>query len=189
MRLLLLAWLASMSIVMTGKASADDALWESIRQGGHIVLMRHALAPGNGDPSNFDVNDCATQRNLSDEGRQQARRTGQRFRDQGIDRLIVYSSQWCRCAETARLLDLGDVTPSPALNSFYESPTQRNEKTQAALALISDHSTNHADKAPTLLLVTHQVNISALTGTFANSGEMVIVKYSDGELKPVGRME
>ena len=102
-------------------AAEQGDLAAQIAKPGHIVMMRHALAPGTGDPSNFALGDCATQRNLSEAGRRQARRTGQFLREAGVRAARVLSSQWCRCLETARLLDLGPVEPLPALNSFFEA--------------------------------------------------------------------
>ena len=85
-------------------ANASEALWSALRSGTHVAMMRHALAPGTGDPGTFRLGDCATQRNLNDEGHRQAEAIGSRFRSKGIGTSRVYSSQWCRCLETARLL-------------------------------------------------------------------------------------
>ena len=92
----------------------EAALWAALRAGGHVALIRHALAPGTGDPAGFRVDDCATQRNLSPTGRAQARAIGERFRANGIDTAAVLSSQWCRCLDTARELALGEITPFAA---------------------------------------------------------------------------
>ncbi len=168
-------------------AEAEQEVWDAVKAGGYTILMRHALAPGTGDPDEFDVTDCATQRNLSDEGREQARQTGQRFRDQGINALVVYSSQWCRCEETARLLDLGEVRTDEGLNSFFADRSQQDGKTQSAMKLIAEHKTQAEQN--TLMLVTHQVNITALTDIYPRSGEMVVVNYEDGRLVVVGTIE
>ncbi|HIK16487.1 MAG TPA: histidine phosphatase family protein [Leptolyngbyaceae cyanobacterium M33_DOE_097] len=85
---------------------------------GYVAVMRHAIAPGTGDPGNFRLGDCQTQRNLSETGRQQARRLGQLLRDRQVPVTRVLSSQWCRCLETARLLDLGQVEPFPILTAI-----------------------------------------------------------------------
>src|SRR5687767_13248509 len=90
-------------------AAAEQFPLQGLAEGGYVVMLRHALAPGIGDPANFRLGDCATQRNLSKDGREQARRLGERLRAQDIDRARIYSSQWCRCLETAALLDLGPV--------------------------------------------------------------------------------
>lgn len=104
-------------------ASAPEAaLWTKLTEANeetYVVLLRHAIAPGTGDPANFQLNDCATQRNLSESGRQQARDIGAAFRDRNIPVVEVLSSQWCRCLETAELVDIAPVEPFPPLNSFF----------------------------------------------------------------------
>lgn len=153
-----------------GPAKAGEALWAALREGRAFAMMRHALAPGTGDPANFDVNDCATQRNLSVEGREQARRTGDAFRANGIMMAEVMTSAWCRCRDTASLMNLGTPEVLPPLNSFFQNSNQRDPQTEA----LRQWLTQWAGSRP-LLLVTHQVNISALTGEFARSGEIVVV--------------
>jgi broad specificity phosphatase PhoE len=165
-------------------AGEETALWEALRSGGHIALMRHALAPGTGDPSEFSIVDCSTQRNLSEKGRQQATRIGDRFRENGILSATVYSSQWCRCVDTAELLALGLVTELPLLNSFYLDFERRQPQTQKLREWIA-----RQDFKQPLVLVTHQVNINALTGVYTNSGEIVIVRRSDsGEIFVIGTL-
>ena len=95
-----------------------DKLWSALKSDNHLVLIRHALAPGYSDPDYFDVTNCKTQRNLNDEGRDQSKKIGGLFRSNGIRKAAVYSSQWCRCLDTGRLLDLGEVSELPSLNSF-----------------------------------------------------------------------
>ena len=150
-------------------------MWKALANGGHVALMRHALAPGFGDPDNFRVDDCTTQRNLSAEGRQQARDIGQRFRDNRVDNVRVFSSQWCRCLDTARLLGLGEVTPYPGLNSFFQDRDREAMRTAETWELIGARG-----GGPSLVLVTHQVNITALTGVVPQSGEIVVLR-SDGD--------
>jgi len=99
-------------------AARDDEVARRLHDGGTVLLIRHALAPGIGDPDGFRLDGCATQRSLSDEGRRQARAIGDWLQARGIGQARVYSSQWCRCLETAALLDLGPVTELPALNSL-----------------------------------------------------------------------
>lgn len=153
--------------------------WEQFRRGKAIAIMRHALAPGTGDPTNFDVNDCSTQRNLSDEGRAQARNIGKLFKSHGIDAAQVFSSQWCRCQETARLLELGAVSTHSALNSFFQNRSTAAAQTVQLTAQFPDWI--RAGATPTVL-VTHQVNISALTNSFASSGEILIITQKDNEI-------
>ena len=163
-------------------ASENSALWNALRSGGTVALLRHAIAPGTGDPAEFVLGDCSTQRNLSEKGRAQARRIGARLRANGIDDARVYSSQWCRCLETARLLGLGSVKELPALNSFFGRYERRNEQISAMKKWIA-----REDLAPPVILVTHQVNITGLTDVFPASGELVIVRRSKkGDLVPLG---
>lgn len=175
-------------ILATGSqtASADEAaLWQALRSPGHAALIRHALAPGTGDPGDFQLRDCSTQRNLSDGGRDQAKRISARLRANGVLAARVLSSQWCRCLETARLLGLGDVTELPLLNSFFESMHRRNDQTAALQEWIKEQPLT----VPTIL-VTHQVNISALTGIFPASGELVVLRRTtEGDLTIVGTIE
>jgi phosphohistidine phosphatase SixA len=160
----------------------EAQLWKALRSGGHVALMRHALAPGIGDPEDFTLRDCSTQRNLSEEGRAQAQRIGKRFRANGIQEISVYSSQWCRCLETARLLELGSVNELPALNSFY----QRFERSAVQTEEIKKWLVRQELRQP-LVLVTHQVNINALTDAYTSSGEMVVVRVrKSGDLSVLG---
>ncbi len=150
--------------------SAPD-VWAELRKPGAIVLIRHALAPGVGDPPGMRIGDCATQRNLSDEGRAQARRLGEQFREQGVRVGQVISSQWCRTRETARLAFGNAVRDEPAFNSFFgKDGAAREAQTARARELLARW------KGPdTLVVVTHQVNITALTGLGAASGEAVVL--------------
>lgn len=144
---------------------------------GQVLLLRHALAPGTGDPPAFRLGDCKTQRNLDETGRFQARALGNRLREGGLTRARVYSSQWCRCLETARLLDLGPVTEVPALSSFFERPEDREPNLAALQELLRRQP---ADGEP-LILVTHQVTITALTGIYPRPGEGVLMALVPGE--------
>ena len=160
----------------------DDELARLMHSGQHVLLVRHAYAPGTGDPVGFRLSDCSTQRNLSDAGRAQAKAMGAWLRDRGIDSARLYSSQWCRCVETAELMGLGAVTPLPALNSFYERPQDRAPNLEA----LKDFLANRPPQEQPLILVTHQVTISALTGDFVASGEGVLVRVGeDGAVAPV----
>jgi len=184
--LLLLAAI-SLSAPQLSKAQTqqdNDAAWAALARGGHIALMRHALAPGTGDPSGFSLDDCATQRNLSAEGRAQARAIGERFRERGIAVSEVRASRWCRCLDTAELLGLGEVIPTPALNSFFRDRAVAERQTRELRALIDAWNGEGA-----LVLVTHQVNITALTGVYPRSGEILVLAPEDGALELVGRIE
>ena len=163
---------------------ADEQLWAAIRAGDAVVLIRHALAPGVGDPSGFRLEDCATQRNLSEQGRRQAQAIGATFRRNGVTAARVLSSRWCRCLETARLLGLGAVEPFPLLDSFFEDPGRADAQTAALRAFLDSP---HA--GPLRVLVTHQVNITALTGVTPRSGEMIVVQpVAGGGVRLVGRL-
>jgi phosphohistidine phosphatase SixA len=159
-------------------AQADEALWAALAEGGHVALMRHALAPGTGDPENFRLEDCSTQRNLDETGREQARRTGEAFRERGVEIGQVLSSRWCRCLETAELLGLGEVVAFAPLDSFFGDRARGPEQTEAVRALLAD-----ADpEGPSLVMVTHQVNITALTGIFPRSGEVVVLRLGGPDI-------
>jgi phosphohistidine phosphatase SixA len=168
-------------------AAQDDAeaAWAALAEPGTVALLRHALAPGTGDPANFLLGDCTTQRNLNEVGREQARRIGESLRARGIEVDRVLTSQWCRCRETAELLDLAEVADFPALNSFFADRSTRDPQTAEVRAFLAD-----LPKDEKVVLVTHQVNISALTGSFARSGELVIVEAdADGEVTVRGSIE
>ena len=121
-------WLVLLALALPAApapaGAGEAALLAALREGRAVALMRHATAPGTGDPAGFALGDCTTQRNLSAAGREQARATGARLRAAGIAMARIYSSQWCRCLETARLLGLGEVTELPALNSFFGERAQ-----------------------------------------------------------------
>lgn len=174
--------LAALSIAAARGARADD-VWPLFRRGELIALMRHATAPGTGDPAGFQLRDCSTQRNLSEEGRAQARRIGGLFRENGVDAAAVYSSQWCRCLDTARGLGLGEVREQPLLNSFFGAPGEGDAHSRETLAWIRSLKTS----AP-VVLVTHQVNITGLTGVFPASGEIIFVSVTGRTLSVRGRL-
>ena len=137
--------------------------------GANVIFMRHALAPGFGDPDNFDIERCETQRNLDDQGRAQARDIGAKLKATGLDFDEVLSSQWCRCAETADLLDLGNWSTFSGLNSFFQGYADREqtlEKLETYLDTLSG--------SELVVLVTHQVVISAATGISPLSGGIVL---------------
>ena len=163
--------------------AADEAsLWRALASRNHFAVMRHAIAPGAGDPREFTIGDCRTQRNLSDAGRRQACSLGQRFRENGIRSARIYSSQWCRSKETAALLGLGSVTEMPALNSFFQSPDRGPRQTQALKSWLADQ-----ELIGPVVLVTHQVNITALTSLYTAPGELVVMRRGqDGKMSAVG---
>lgn len=176
-----LHWLVLLAVTflvsaVSGSSAADQAsLWRALASKGHFAVLRHAIAPGTGDPQEFTIGDCRTQRNLSDAGRRQARSLGQRFRENGIHSARVYSSQWCRSKETAALLGLGPVTEMPVLNSFFQRPERGPRQIQELHAWLADQ-----ELSGPLVLVTHQVNITALTGLYTAPGELVVMRRLQG---------
>jgi phosphohistidine phosphatase SixA len=145
-----------------------------LKEGKAVALVRHALAPGGGDPVNFDLNDCSSQRNLSEGGRTQAKRIGDFLKNSGIRHVKIYTSQWCRCRETAKLMGFGEVIDLPVLNSFFGNFSQKSTQTDKLKKWLDSEP---RDKP--IVLITHQVNITAFTGIFPSSGEMIIVS-ADG---------
>ncbi len=163
-------------------ARADEALWGRLREGGLVVMMRHATAPGVGDPPGFRLGECATQRNLSEAGRAEARGIGAAFRRERVPVAEVRSSEWCRCRETAELA-FGRYTPWAPLNSFFGDRSTEAAQTAAVRALGAREA-----KGGNLVLVTHQVNITAATGVFPQPGEMVVLQPAGDRLEVLGRL-
>jgi phosphohistidine phosphatase SixA len=161
-------------------AAAQD-LWAALRSGAAVAIIRHAEAPGTGDPPGFRLDDCATQRNLSAAGRDYARRLGDAFRARGIASVILHSSAWCRCRDTATALNLGPLTVSAPLNSFFGRGDADGRQTAALRQLIAALPPGRP-----AVLVTHQVNISLLTGVYPASGEAIVLSR-DG-LTVLGRI-
>ncbi len=185
MRRLLVCLSLLLPLSAAAQTQTDEAaLWAALREGGHVALIRHALAPGTGDPPEFRVDDCGTQRNLSPAGRAQARAIGERFRANGIDTAALFSSQWCRRLDTAREMVLGEVTPFPGLNSFFAGRSDEAQHTRAARALIAEQASGQHR----LVLVTHQVNITALAGVFPAAGEIIVVRVDGDVLTLAGRI-
>ncbi|MDP2330621.1 MAG: histidine phosphatase family protein [Reyranella sp.] len=170
--------------LLASDGRAQSGLWAGLRTPGHFALIRHALAPGTFDPPGFRVADCTTQRNLSAEGRAQAVRIGDLFRGNGIAAARLYSSQWCRCLETATLMKLGDVSPQPLLNSFAQNRDRAVQQTAALRPWIAGLELS----GPTVL-VTHQVVITALSEVFPGNGEIVVMRReAGGQLNVLGRI-
>ncbi|MBF2029110.1 MAG: histidine phosphatase family protein [Oscillatoriales cyanobacterium C42_A2020_001] len=168
-------------------ASNTDTTWKFLQQekSGAVVLIRHAEAPGTGDPPNFRLNDCSTQRNLSAGGRSQAITIGQVFRRRNIRVTRVLSSQWCRCLDTARLLNLAPVEPFSPLNSFFQNPSAEQRQTRALRNFLIEQQKTQG----VTILVTHQVNITALTNIFPQQGEMIVLQpLPNNPTKLVGRI-
>lgn len=186
-RVTLAAALAALLLAFLGGARAADALpLAELAKPGRALLVRHALAPGTGDPEGFALGDCATQRNLDAAGRAQAAELGRRLAQAGIARASVYSSQWCRCLETARLLALGPVEALPALNSLFGRPQLREPQLAALRAFLA---TLPAD-GPPVVLVSHGATIAALTGRSAvSAGGLVLALDGTGSPRVLGDIE
>jgi len=179
-----LAGLALLLLLSPAAADDGEALWTLLKGGGQVVMMRHASTdPATGDPPGFRLDDCATQRNLSAAGREEARRIGAAFRARGIPVGRVLSSRWCRCLETARLA-FGAVEPWPSLDSFFRDQTREAQQTQAVRALAGERP-----PSGNLILVTHGFNIRALVGILPAPGEMVILTpQGNGAFLVAGRL-
>jgi phosphohistidine phosphatase SixA len=151
-----------------------------------VVLMRHAIAPGGGDPVGFRLGDCSTQRNLSADGRKQARAIGQQFREKRIPISSVRSSRWCRASQTAQLLDLGPVRQTAALDSVFTASNEVARVRQRQAERLIDQ---HRGRPGVLVLVGHQANIIDLTGIAPASGGAVVVRADQrGVVKVVGQI-
>jgi phosphohistidine phosphatase SixA len=178
----LLALLVALLVGPPTASASPEAAWTALREGGAVALIRHARAPGTGDPAGFRLGDCATQRNLSDEGRRQAVDLGRLFADRGVPVGRVLTSGWCRAGETARLA-FGTADRWPPLDSVFSDRAEAGPRTAALREAVG------AWAGPgTLVLVTHQVNITALTGIVPREGEVVVLAVRDGGFTVVGRV-
>jgi phosphohistidine phosphatase SixA len=175
-------WLLALLLGVVRGAEADEAAWSALRDGGVLVLRHAATEPGVGDPPGFVLEDCATQRNLSPAGRAQAAAIGRVLAERRITVARVESSRWCRCLDTARLaFPALEIQPLPSLNSFFENRSTAPEQTRELRERIA------AWRGPgALVLVTHQVNISALAARPAAVGEGVVLQRSGTDLRVVG---
>jgi broad specificity phosphatase PhoE len=173
------AWLIVLVLLNQLAASLPAAADTSERFVGTVLFMRHALAPGFGDPDHFSIKDCSSQRNLDETGRAQAQAIGAKLAAADIKFSAIYSSHWCRCLETAQLLNLGAVTPFEGLNSFYQNHASR-DATLAKLRLKLD---SLSPSTPASLMVTHSVTIRAITGLSVASGGVVIFDLKTGSAR------
>ena len=167
--------------------ASELLIWDKLSASsakGYVLLLRHSLAPGVGDPENFKLGDCSTQRNLSQEGRDDAAEIGAWIKRQKVKIYRVESSRWCRARQTAKLLDIGKVKLNKNLDSlFRESNLESHPKTLKT----KEQILNHRNKSGLLVLVGHYVNIAALVGVGVDSGEGLIVKANkNGVIKVLG---
>lgn len=182
----LLTLLAALAVSVLSEpraaSASEDAPWNALRRGA-VVLFRHAIAPGVGDPSGMRLDDCATQRNLDAAGRRQAIGIGEAFRAKDIPVGAVLTSEWCRARDTAELAFPGRAAAEPIFNSFFGDRSTAAAQTDAARAVLLGW------RGPGALVVsTHQVNITALTGIVPASGEGVVLEARDDTLTVIGRV-
>ena len=161
---------------------ANENIVEILKKGGNIIFIRHAIAPGNGDPQNFDISNCSTQRNLSKDGELQALKIGKFFKENDIKLTKVLSSEWCRCKDTAKIA-FGNYETKNFLNSFYDERFSKNKDKQI---LDFQKFIRNWNKTGNLVLVTHYVVISEILDLATNSGEIVI---TDSNLEIVSSLE
>ena len=183
-----IAWVAALLLLtapaLAGSVGADEALWRRLAAGGQVVLLRHGTTtPGVGDPTGFRLDDCATQRNLTDAGREESRRIGAAFKTRAIPVERVLSSAWCRCLETARLA-FGSAEPWESLSSLFADRTRQAEQTRAFRALAGEKRAGG-----NVILVTHGANVVTFVGVSPAMAEMVIVTpQGNGTFTVAGRL-
>ncbi len=170
------------SLTTSIKADLNKNLINQLRDGGKLIFIRHAYAPGNGDPSNFNLNDCSTQRNLNYQGREQAKYIGDFFKKNKIDIDKVLSSEWCRCKETAEIA-FKDYSTHNFLNSFYSPQYEKNKDKQ--VIDLNNYVKDYKNKK-NLVLITHYVLISEVLNYRPSSGEIVV---SDENFNIIGTIE
>jgi len=185
--LLAILLLAALAHAAAQPAGADDALWTLLKKGSEVVLLRHAVTTaGVGDPPGFKLQDCATQRNLTDAGRAAARRLGDAFREHGVPVGRVLSSPWCRCLDTARLA-FGAAEVSQPLSNLYGRSEASARQVREMETLIATWRPEGA--GGNLVLVSHGSTILALTGISVEPAEMVVLTPRAGErFKIAGRL-
>ena len=179
MKFLRFSLIIFITLTSTVKADFNKKLIDQLDDGGKLIFIRHAYAPGGGDPNNFNLNDCSTQRNLSNEGKNQAKNIGEFFRKNKIKIEKVISSEWCRCKDTSSLA-FGSFETKNFLNSFYSSKFAKNKNSQ--MLDLRKYIKNFKSKK-NLVLVTHYVVISEALNYAPSSGEIVI---SDKKFNIIG---
>ena len=169
--------------LLTSQLNASDQLWNLAQEGNKIILIRHSLAPGGGDPPGFKINDCKTQRNLNLTGIKQSKKIGKLFKKNKVPVDQVLSSQWCRCKDTAKYA-FGNYKEFTALNSTFQSPYNKNEGKQ--LKELYNFVKKWDGKGKNLILITHYSIITAVTTAVPSSGEIVI---ADKNFKVLGTIQ
>jgi len=171
-------------VALSTGIAANEGIWALLRSGGQVVLMRHAeTTPGVGDPAGMRLDDCATQRNLNDEGRRQAEQVGRAFRERGVAVARVLSSPWCRCLETARIA-FGPPTPESSLSNLFGRPDPNGAQIAALAAIVGERR-----GSANWVLVSHGSTIQALSGVSPGFAEMVVVTpQGNGRFALAGRL-
>ena len=169
--------------LFTPQLIASDQAWNIAQEGNKIILIRHSLAPGGGDPAGFKIDDCKTQRNLSKKGINQSKKIGKLFKKNKVPIDQVLSSQWCRCKDTAKYA-FGDYKEFTALNSTFQSPYDKNEGKQ--LEELYSFVKKWNGKGKNLVLITHYSIITAVTNAVPSSGEIVV---ADRNFKVLGTIQ
>ncbi|BAZ47286.1 putative phosphohistidine phosphatase, SixA (plasmid) [Chondrocystis sp. NIES-4102] len=175
-------------IILNNAQAAEGDIWTQMKENtGYVVLLRHAkTVSGTGDPPGFEIDNCNTQRNLSEAGREQAKQIGREFRERNIPISQVLSSQYCRCLDTARLLDLGTVKPSPMLNSIFEDRTTATQQIEQ----VRQRILNHRNTSGVIIMVSHYANIVEIGGIAPQEGEIVVIQADpQGDLEVVGQIQ
>ena len=170
---------STLALLPTQHARAATDLPTLLRTGGCVLVLRHAqTVAGIGDPPNFNLDQCSTQRNLNDDGRAQAKRMGQWLKTHGLQPRSVQTSAWCRCKDTAELA-FGKYNVLPALNSTFDDRSSQELQTKALRARLGFLPTGQFE-----VWVTHQVNITSLTGESTSMGEALVIS---NKAKVLGR--
>jgi len=167
----------------TLQLNASEQTWNLAKEGNKIILIRHSLAPGGGDPAGFKIEDCKTQRNLNKKGINQSKKIGKLFKKNKVPIDQVLSSQWCRCKDTAKYA-FGDYKQFTPLNSTFQSPYNKNEGKQ--LKELYNYVKQWDGKGKNLVLITHYSIITAITNAVPSSGEIVV---ADKNFKVLGTIQ
>ena len=169
--------------IFTLHLNASEQAWNLAQDGNKIILIRHSLAPGGGDPVGFKIDDCKTQRNLNKKGINQSKKIGKLFKKNKVLIDQILSSQWCRCKDTAKYA-FGNYKEFTALNSTFQSPFDQNEVKQ--LKELYNFVKKWDGKGKNLILITHYSIITAVTNAVPSSGEIVI---TDKDFKVLGSIQ
>ena len=169
--------------LFTSQINASEQAWNLAQEGNKIILIRHSLAPGGGDPAGFKVDDCKTQRNLNRTGINQSKKIGKLFKKNKVPVDQVLSSQWCRCKDTAKFA-FGEYKEFTALNSTFQSQFNKNEAKQ--LKQLYNYVKKWNGNGKNLVLITHYSIITAVTNAVPSSGEIVV---ADKNFKVLGTIQ